>query len=298
VPDGPVADVADGLGRFLRALTDPGWSAAGDRPASSPLPATVWLGSTQVLLARDRAGTPAGLTLAIKGGHNAEHHNHNDIGSVVIASDGVPVVVDPGRPTYTAQTFGPDRYAIWTMQSSWHSVPEVAGTPQGVGRDFAARDVAPTPDGDRPGLSLDLAGAYPVPGLRSWRRAAHLERRHRDQTARVVVEDAWELEGDAGPTRVRYLLAGEVALGRGAAVVHPLDGATPVRLTWPADVPAAMHGRTLDDPMLTDVWGDHLTRLELDVTARRQVRVVVEQLPAGHDCVLPVTTDATAEEDT
>ncbi len=71
----------------------------------------MWFPSTQVLLARPAAGSAAGLTLAVKGGHNGEHHNHNDVGSVVVALGGVPVLVDAGRPTYTAQTFGPDRYA-------------------------------------------------------------------------------------------------------------------------------------------------------------------------------------------
>jgi hypothetical protein len=296
LPGAPVAQEADGLGRLVRALTDPVWLAAADAPASPPLPATVWLASTQVLLARERAGTSAGLTLAVKGGHNGEHHNHNDVGSVVVASDGVPVVVDAGRPTYTASTFGPDRYTIWTMQSSWHSVPEVAGTPQGVGREFGARDVAPTPDGDRPGLSLDVAAAYPVPGLRSWRRAAHLERRCLTGTPRVVVEEAWDLEGDAAPTSVRYLLAGEVELGRCAAVVHPIDGAPAVRLAWPADVPATLHERPLDDAMLAEVWGERLTRLDLDVTARRDVRVVIEQL-RRHDGEPCSTIDATTEEE-
>lgn len=297
-PGAPVADDADGLGRLLRALTDAEWCRAAP-PAARPHPGEVWLPSTQVLLARERAGTPAGLTLAVKGGHNGEHHNHNDVGEVVVASDGVPVVVDAGRPTYTAQTFGPDRYAIWTMQSSWHSVPEVAGTPQGAGREFAARDVTPSLGGGRPGLSLDVAGAYPVAGLRSWLRSAHLERRAPERP-RVVVDDAWDLEPavTGAATSVRYLLAGDVELARGTAVVRPLDGATPVRLTWPADVPATVHDRPLDDPMLTAVWGERLTRLDLDATGRRELRVVVEQVhgpraDAGSGTIEPMTKEDT-----
>ncbi len=302
-PGAPVAEDTDGLGRLLRALTDAEWCRA-TPPASPPFPGTVWLASTQVLLAREHAGTPAGLTLAVKGGHNGEHHNHNDVGEVVVASDGVPVVVDAGRPTYTAQTFGPDRYAIWTMQSSWHSVPEVARTPQGAGRRFAARDVMPSLDAGRPGLALDLAGAYPVEGLRSWRRAAHLERAvppgTSPTTARVVVEDAWELEpglDDGAATSVRYLLAGQVELDRGSAVVRPLGDAAPVRLTWPADVPATLRERPLDDPLLTEVWGERLTRLDLDVNGRGAVRVVVEQLPRRHSDAGSGTIEATTKEE-
>ncbi|WP_278235982.1 heparinase II/III family protein [Isoptericola sp. AK164] len=278
-PRDPVADPGAGLGRLLRGLTDTAWHDAVAAGADPPLPRRTWWGSTQVLLVRERPGTPDGLALAAKGGHNGEAHNHNDVGSVVVASDGVPVVVDAGRPTYTAQTFGPDRYDIWTMQSSWHGVPEVAGTAQGVGPAFAACDVAVLTDDGVEGLSLDLAGAYPVAGLASWRRSTRLERS--DGAARVVVADAWDLAPDAGhgPTTVRFLLAGDVTLTPGRAVVRPLEDATPVELTWPAEVPAALVDRPLDDPLLRDVWGDRLTRLDLDVTDRHDLRTVVALTP-------------------
>ncbi|WP_251151105.1 heparinase II/III family protein [Cellulosimicrobium sp. Marseille-Q4280] len=281
VPGEPVADEDYGLGRLLRAVTDADWLAAG--PGEAPLPRDVRLPSTQVLLAREHAGSPRGLTLAIKGGHNGEHHNHNDVGSFVVASDGVPVLVDAGRPTYTAQTFGPDRYAIWTMQSSWHNVPEIAGTPQGVGAAFAAREVVPG-DGE---LTLDLAGAYPVDGLAAWRRTARLERaaghdEERDRRARgrasVTVHDAWDL-GAAAPAAavVHLVVAGDVTTSPGLLRVVPLGGATPVVVRWPEDVPVDVTVRTLDDPMLSEVWGETLTRLTLDVTDRTDLTLVVEQ---------------------
>ena len=136
---GAAATETDGLGRLLRGMTDAAWIAAAR--GTSPLPRDVWLPSTEVLIARPVAGITAGLTLAVKGGHNGEHHNHNDVGSFVVAVDGVPVIVDAGRPTYTAQTFGPDRYEIWTMQSAWHNVPVIGGRDQRPGAEYAARDV-------------------------------------------------------------------------------------------------------------------------------------------------------------
>src|SRR5690606_26527415 len=141
---------------------------------------------TQVLLSRSRAGSSAGLALAAKGGHNGEHHNHNDVGSVVIALGGVPVLVDAGRPTYTAATFGPDRYGIWTMQSTWHNVPEIRGTAQRAGAAFAARTVHATVDDSGAGLSLALAGAYPRHDVERWQRTARLAR----ASGRVQVTDS------------------------------------------------------------------------------------------------------------
>ena len=46
-----------------------------------------------------------GLYLAAKGGHNAESHNHNDVGNFIVYSDGRPLLIDVGVGTYTSKTF-------------------------------------------------------------------------------------------------------------------------------------------------------------------------------------------------
>lgn len=268
----PVADEREGLGRLLRGLTDTAWIEAA--PTRSPLPRDVWFPSTQVLLARTAAGTAEGLTVAAKGGHNDEHHNHNDVGSFVIATDGVPVIVDAGRPTYTLKTFGPDRYDIWTMQSGWHNVPVIRGREQSAGRAFGASDVDVS-IADATSFTADIAGAYPDPGASSWRRTVRLDR----SSGAVVIEDAWTgwVPHTGAHTSVRMLLAGVVRLAEASVHVTPLDGATPVRITWAEGIQASLATRELDDPMLSGVWGSHLTRLDLDVTTRERVTVRVEQ---------------------
>jgi hypothetical protein len=219
----------------------------------------VWLGSIEVRVVRPRAGSAAGLTLVVKGGHNDEHHNHNDVGEVVVAGDGVPVLVDAGRPTYTADTFGPNRYGLWMMQSRWHNVPLIRGAAQAAGRERRASAVDVLPDG----LALDLHEAYDVPGLRGWRRTARLI------DGEVLVRDVWRLvpwdgEGPEPRTLSCLLVAGAVA--------------TPVHLVWPTDIDAHVSPRPLDDPMLSSVWGSQLTRIELDVTGRAALDVVVRQV--------------------
>jgi len=275
-PGEPLATEREGLGRLLRGLTDDAWQ--GDTAATSPLPRDTWLPSTQVLLAREGAGTAAGAALAIKGGHNGEHHNHNDVGSFVVAVDGVPVLVDAGRPTYTAETFGPRRYDIWTMQSTWHNVPEIRGAAQPAGAGYAASVVACDVTDERSALALELAGAYDAPGLVSWRREAALERGARG--ARVTIDDTWDLEpwgaGDEPPTTVRLLVAGRIELRDDGARIVPLEGARPVLVRWTPAVPATLVERPLTDPLLTEVWGGALTRIDLLVTEHRNLRVTVE----------------------
>ena len=47
--------------------------------------------------------------------------------------DETPVLIDAGVGTYTRQTFGDERYTIWTMQSLFHNLPEINGTQQAFG---------------------------------------------------------------------------------------------------------------------------------------------------------------------
>ncbi|WP_454299925.1 heparinase II/III domain-containing protein [Salana multivorans] len=268
-PHSPLSPDTAGLGRYVRALADPAWAAGAwndddATPAPSPHRVTTWWPSTQVLTMPPVPGGRVGLT--VKGGHNGEHHNHLDVGSVIVDVDGVPVLVDAGRPTYTAATFGPDRYDEWCLTSPWHCTPTVAGITQGVGARYGARDVVvlDTEAGPR-GLELELSGAYPgVTG--SWLRRAWLA-----EDASVHVRDAWDLTSSAGPgSDIHYLLAGTVRLGAGEWIeIDPIESAGPargvVRLSWTSSHPvrATLERRELTDPLHRDVWGDHLTRLTL-----------------------------------
>ncbi len=78
------------------------------------------------------------FSLAVKGGHNRESHNHNDLGSFILYRGTTPVIIDAGVGVYTKDTFSEKRYTIWTMQSSYHNLPEINGMMQLPGREYKA----------------------------------------------------------------------------------------------------------------------------------------------------------------
>jgi len=125
--------------------------------AGPPLVRDVWLGGIQVMTARDRQGSTDGLYVAAKGGHNAESHNHNDVGNFIVYADGRPMIIDVGVETYSRKTFSSRRYEIWTMQSAYHSLPTIDGVMQDPGGRFAAKDVTYHSDDALAQLKLDIA---------------------------------------------------------------------------------------------------------------------------------------------
>ena len=261
----PAADLLPGangsIARPLSAMFDASWRD--EPPREFPMPAQAWLAATGVLTARSRAGTAAGLFLAAKAGHNAERHNHNDVGSFIVALDGRPLLIDVGVGVYTRQTFGPQRYEIWTMQSSWHNVPEPGGVQQAAGPEHAARRVQGLLGPGAAELSMDLAGAYPAEaGIRSWRRTIRLDRGGTGDGT-IVLEDAWEINQSPERIVVHLIAAREpcpVAPGRLAIAGDDSS----LIIAYPhADFDAGLEERPLDDPRLAATWGPRIFRIVL-----------------------------------
>jgi hypothetical protein len=232
---------------------------------SLPLPRDVWLPGIQVMVARDEQGSPGGLYVAAKGGHNAESHNHNDVGNVIVYAGGKPLIVDAGVETYTRKTFSAERYTIWTMQSSHHTLlPTVDGVMQSPGKVFAARDVAYTSGDDEARFTLDIAGAYPTEArIERWQRAVTLHR-----GCEVEIADSYQLAGPAAeieaslltPCYVQLGETGEIALTAAPMAGERMSGAGWVRYD-PNVFAVSVHEIAIDDSRLGGVWGERLNRI-------------------------------------
>lgn len=132
-----------------------------------------WFEDIQVMTAR----TKDGMFLATHGGHNAESHNHNDVGDFMLYLDGEPMIIDAGRGNYTARTFSSQRYELWFTQSEYHNLPIVNGIGQKAGRQFEAHQVEGKINEEEVSLELNIAAAYPPEaGIKVWNRSITLDR--------------------------------------------------------------------------------------------------------------------------
>jgi hypothetical protein len=160
-----------------------------------------WLPDLQVMAARTMSGSPSGLFLAAKGGHNAESHNHNDVGNFIVYYNGQPVIIDAGVGAYTAKTFSAERYTIWSMQSQFHNLPTINGFMQEPGRNFAADNPHYFSDDKRVRFSIGLSSCYPKEAaIEKWKRTFEFER-----GIKISVTDSFKLQEVKGATSWNFL---------------------------------------------------------------------------------------------
>lgn len=166
------------------------------------LVADFWLPDTEVAGARDKEDSYKGFFFGAKGGFNAESHNHNDIGTCVLYYDGKPCLIDLGREQYTARTFSPRRYEIWTMQSQYHNLPKINGVDQKDGAQFKAKNTNFIADKKKAFFTTDIAGAYPAEAkVKSWVRSYTLMR-----GKSFTISDKYELlEKKVAPTTTNLI---------------------------------------------------------------------------------------------
>jgi hypothetical protein len=132
-----------------------------------------WFNDIQVLTTR----ADNGFYMATHGGHNAESHNHNDVGDFLLYANGEPVIIDAGRGNYTARTFSSKRYELWFTQSQYHNLPIINGLGQIAGRAYEAANVKSVVNDKESSLSMNIAPSYDKEaGIASWNRTVKLNR--------------------------------------------------------------------------------------------------------------------------
>ncbi len=225
----------------------------------------VWFDSTQVAVMRQNE-TRSGLYLAVKGGHNGQCHNHNDVGSFIVYKNAQPFVVDPSQERYTAQTFSDRRYEIWCNRSAYHNVPMIGGYEQAAGAEYGAEIIRYEQNDERAVILIELRGAYPhESGVVSWKRQVEMDR----VQACVRVCDQYELER---PERVEICLMvfGEVNKTEQGLVIRS-DRGDELRIVFEAEAfEVSMQKINSQDEVYRENWHQkELIRVELKTREAR-----------------------------
>lgn len=189
-----------------------------------------------------------GMYTAVKGGHNDESHNHNDIGNIVIYVDGEPEIVDMGNMVYTAATFGPDRYSLLNTRSRNHNVPMINGIEQCAGRSFCARNIR----ADEKGIELEIGNAYPQEA-----QVAKLHRGVDISAEKVTLHDEILLNADAPVTWV-FMLKNKPATEDGIAKFGKLC------MKFDADLSCKVEEIPISDERMKRSFEGSLWRLTFD----------------------------------
>ncbi len=189
-----------------------------------------WFSDAGVLVCRPAEGVKGRFGAALKGGHNAEHHNHNDVGSYSVVVDGVAVLADPGSEVYQSSTFDHRRYRSPANNSLGHPVPRVAGKLQSSGRKAVGKvlETKFAPGSDV--LRLDLSTAYDVPELQALTREFVYSRSGDGQ---LTITDAFRFSGP-GEFETALVTYGKVRKADAATLVIAEGGKT-VRVSLRAE---------------------------------------------------------------
>lgn len=123
---------------------------------------------------------------AVKGGHNKEEHNHNDVGSFVLMLHGEEYLTDLGAGPYTADYFGERRYEYVHTRSYYHNVPVIDHLEQ-VPNQEQSKVEEVYADENTAEITMELAQLYENPRLKSLRRSIRTSMAER----RILLEDSF-----------------------------------------------------------------------------------------------------------
>ncbi len=251
------------MGRKLNAAFS--YNTVKNYPAAEPLLADFWLPDIQVYGARSKAGSTQGLYLAGKGGHNAESHNHNDVGNYIVYYNGYPVIIDVGVEEYRKETFSSERYSIWTMQSQYHTLPTINGVMQHQGGMYKGQQVSYKSSAGNAHFSIDIAGAYPEEAeVAKWVRTLNFKR-----NKSVQVTEAYELNAINGETFLSFITPCLITEAEGKVILksNPDDDAVEpfaISLSFPGkEIRVVTEAIKIEDTRLLPIWGSTLYRIKL-----------------------------------
>jgi hypothetical protein len=163
------------------------WWDGSQSPTLQPVDALLPAAGIARFVGRSAQGDT--VVVAIKAGHNAENHNHDDVGSFIVHADGENLLTDPGPGLYSRQYFEPGRRENIFANSYGHSVPRIGGHLQGTGRRFHGRLNGPYVTGSMKCVEVELATAYSLINLIRARRQLFIQTQCERSDTIMLVDD-------------------------------------------------------------------------------------------------------------
>lgn len=124
------------------------------------------------------------LAVSLKGGTNAEYHNHNDLGHFSIWNKGEIIIADAGGGLYNKEYFSVNRYKIWNTRAKGHNAIVFDDIEQQQGQVYQGKikcsyNIA----------ECDLSNAYPLEaGVINYKRFVEFD------SEKITIEDKFDLQ--------------------------------------------------------------------------------------------------------
>lgn len=207
------------------------------------------------------AHTDDGWVLGSRFGLPGIQHGHNDVGEVILFVDNNPILIDVGVATYTADTFGPNRFKLWSMRSDWHNCPSPNSVLQHEGWDYGSKDCVCT---DQDGVILfssDIANCYDRSAqCESYRREIKLN------ISSLDICDTYSLSQRIAPDLEYFVTPGNVEKLSDTSLLIESAG-TEIILEWSDNLHAKVEEAEIPEESLRKKWKNGLRRIVLSSSA-------------------------------
>ncbi len=237
-------------------------------PATQPRTEEAFMTNSQIMVASNKD-----WFVSMKGGTNAESHNHNDIGNFVIYHQNQPVIIDLGRDTYTSKSFSKERFELMNCRSAYHNVPFINGYEQKDGKQYRAMNADYISGDAGKGmlaiLKLDLDKAYPTETqVNKWERTLTFN----GIKNLVEIKEAFDFNKPQKPTEIILMCYGEPQQG-GKGCILLQDGK--VKLTYSTrQLTVSWEKVKMEDGIMKTQWHDNVYRIKLNVHKKSKDTIV------------------------
>lgn len=243
---------------FIRSYADLAWQQAAARPIdleaeradlfffsrqllrcpgelmpAVELPNTdIHLADLGVIVSRFRDDAGHLWEFACKAGHNAEYHNHNDLGSYLLNIDGHRLLIEIGAPEYVKRFFSSERYTFIAARSLGHPVPLINQQEQPAAQEFHATLTCRELTTTAIVIDIDLTAAYPASaGCTRCIRTFQIDKR----AGRLSIIDTFDFT-HPGEVETALITQGTVMMRNRSAIVTEAGASLAITPTGDAQI--------------------------------------------------------------